>query len=289
MTTTTTPTIVRTAAALQQNTRSQHQQGKRVALVPTMGALHHGHGELLRVAKQHADHVVCSIFVNPAQFGPNEDLSRYPRTWDSDVELCARMGCDTVYAPTPEEVYRSGHATKILAGPIGAELEGAHRPGHFDGVLLVVMKLFQSALPDVALFGEKDFQQLSVIQQMVRDLDVPVTIVPVPIVRETDGLAMSSRNRYLNEDERARALRLSRALQAAHALFAKGTSDSEALVQAALRVLHEDPHAVIDYVEVRDAATLTPVSTIHAPARMLMTVRIGPVRLLDNIGLVPQR
>jgi pantoate--beta-alanine ligase len=279
------PIVIRTIAELQHASRAHRLAGRRVALVPTMGALHAGHGRLLQGAHAHADWVVCSIFVNPMQFGPGEDFNKYPRTLDSDLEVCRQAGCQAVFAPSGAEMYPSGFATTITPGPIGAMLEGAHRPGHFDGVMTVVCKLLQAALPEAALFGEKDYQQLCVLRQLVHDLNMPISVVPMAIVREPDGLAMSSRNRYLSEADRQRAVVVVRAVRAGQRAYADGERDARRIEAAARAVLATEALAQPDYVEVRDAATLAEVSTLIQPARLLMTVRVGGVRLLDNGAL----
>ena len=240
----------------------------RVAVVMTMGALHDGHAALVRAARRSADSVLVTIFVNPLQFGPDEDLDRYPRTLQSDLALCEREGADVVFTPSPEVVYPEGPpVVRVSAGPLGDVFEGASRPGHFDGVLTVVLKLLQLSRPDVALFGQKDAQQLAAIRRMVRDLDVPVDVVGVPTVREPDGLALSSRNRYLSPQERRSALVLSRALTA---------SDLE----TGWALLAAEPAVVPDYLEQVDSATFTP-----DPAGDLVVVaaRVGATRLIDNV------
>ena len=240
----------------------------RVAVVMTMGALHDGHAALVRAARRSADSVLVTIFVNPLQFGPDEDLDRYPRTLQSDLALCEREGADVVFTPSPEVVYPEGPpVVRVSAGPLGDVFEGASRPGHFDGVLTVVLKLLQLSRPDVALFGQKDAQQLAAIRRMVRDLDVPVDVVGVPTVREPDGLALSSRNRYLSPQERRSALVLSRALAA---------SDLE----TGWALLAAEPAVVPDYLERVDSATFTP-----DPAGDLVVVaaRVGATRLIDNV------
>ena len=242
----------------------------RVAVVMTMGALHEGHAELLRAARRTADHVVVTVFVNPLQFGAGEDLERYPRTLADDLALCAREGADVVFTPTPDVVYPDGAPlVRVSAGPIGEVLEGASRPGHLDGVLTVVCKLLHLVRPDVALFGQKDAQQLAAVRRMVRDLDLPVEVVAVPTVREPDGLALSSRNRYLSDDERRSALVLSRGLRT-------GDADAgRALVEA-------EPGVELDYLERVDSTTFTP----HPDGDLLVVAaRVGPTRLLDNVVL----
>jgi pantoate--beta-alanine ligase len=244
-----------------------------VAVVMTMGALHEGHAELVREARRLADSVVVTVFVNPLQFGPAEDLDRYPRTLHADVELVSANGADLVFAPTPDVVYPQTPAVRVGAGPLGEVLEGASRPGHFDGVLTVVLKLLHLVRPDVALFGEKDAQQLACIRRMVRDLDVPVQVVGVPTVREPDGLALSSRNHYLAADERRAAAALSRAL--------REVADTGSLA-AGRAVLDAEPLVVTDYLERVDPESFAP-----APDGELAVVaaRVGTTRLIDNLHL----
>ena len=238
----------------------------RVAVVMTMGALHEGHAALVRRAREVADSVVVTVFVNPLQFGANEDLDRYPRTLDADLALCEAEGADVVFTPTPDVVYPGEPVVRVSAGAIGDGFEGASRPGHFDGVLTVVLKLMHLTSPDVALFGQKDAQQLAAIRRMVEDLDVPVDVLAVPTVREPDGLALSSRNRYLSEDERQTALVLSRAL---------ATGD----VAAGRALFDAHPGASLDYLERVDSRTFE-----AAPDGDLLVVaaRVGTTRLIDN-------
>ncbi|HEV7854360.1 MAG TPA: pantoate--beta-alanine ligase [Mycobacterium sp.] len=262
-------------------TRALRQTGRRVMLVPTMGALHDGHLTLIRAAKRvQGAVVVVSIFVNPLQFGANEDLDKYPNTLDDDLALLREEGVQVAFTPTAAEMYPDGPRTSVQPGPLGAELEGAARPTHFAGVLTVVLKLLQTVRPDRAFFGEKDYQQLVMIRQMVADLNVDAAIVGVPIVREPDGLAMSSRNRYLSDVEREQAGALSAALLAGMYAASGGTP---AAVDAARAVLDEVPAIEVDYLEVRDVA-LGPAPTEGA-ARMLLAARLGATRLLDNIAI----
>ena len=256
------------------HTRSELEAGRkvlpgRVAVVMTMGALHEGHVQLLREARERADSVVVTIFVNPLQFGAGEDLDRYPRTLEADLEVCRREGVDLVWAPPPGEVYRGEPAVTVVAGPLGQVLEGAVRPGHFDGVLTVVLKLMHLVRPHVALFGQKDAQQLACIRAMVHDLDVPVDVVAVPTVREADGLALSSRNRYLSPAERRTALALSRAL-------ATGS------VEAGRAVLDAEPGIELDYLE-----RVRSLDFAADPEGDLLVVaaRVGRTRLIDNVVL----
>lgn len=255
--------------------------GRRVMLVPTMGALHDGHLALVRSAKRVPGAVVVvSIFVNPLQFGAGEDLDAYPRTLDADLELLAADGVEVVFTPTPASMYPDGPRTTVHPGSLGAELEGAMRPTHFTGMLTVVLKLLQIVRPDRAFFGEKDYQQLALIRQMVTDLDVGVRIVGVPIVREADGLAMSSRNRYLSPEEREQAGALSAALLAGVYASPGGPA---AVLDAARAVLDEVPGIAVDYLELRGPG-LEP-APVSGPARLLVAGRLGATRLLDNIAL----
>jgi pantoate--beta-alanine ligase len=262
-------------------TRALRQTGRRVMLVPTMGALHDGHLTLIRAAKRvQGAVVVVSIFVNPLQFGANEDLDKYPETLDDDLALLREEGVEVAFTPTAAQMYPDGPRTSVQPGALGAELEGAARPTHFAGVLTVVLKLLQIVRPDRAFFGEKDYQQLVMIREMVADLNVDAAIVGVPIVREPDGLAMSSRNRYLSDVEREQAGALSAALLAGMYAASGGTP---AAVDAARAVLDEVPAIEVDYLEVRDIA-LGPAPTEGA-ARMLLAARLGATRLLDNIAI----
>jgi pantoate--beta-alanine ligase len=262
-------------------TRALRQTGRRVMLVPTMGALHDGHMTLVRAAKRvQGSVVVVSIFVNPLQFGANEDLDKYPKTLDDDLAQLRAEGVEIAFTPTAAQMYPDGPRTSVHPGPLGAELEGASRPTHFAGVLTVVLKLLQIVGPDRAFFGEKDYQQLVLIRQMVDDLNVDTAIVGVPIVREPDGLAMSSRNRYLSEVEREQAGALSAALLAG--MYAASTGTPAAL-DAARAVLDEVPAIEVDYLEVRDPA-LGPAPTEGA-ARIVLAARLGTTRLLDNIAI----
>ncbi|GGK60286.1 pantoate--beta-alanine ligase [Nocardia camponoti] len=255
--------------------------GRTIGLVPTMGALHEGHLQLVRQAKLTNQIVIVSIFVNPLQFGANEDLDAYPRTLDSDLELLAAEGVDLVFAPSVHEMYPDGPRTTVEPGPLGAELEGASRPTHFGGMLTVVCKLLQISHCTEALFGEKDYQQLTLIRHMVRDLNFSARIVGHPIVREADGLAMSSRNRYLDAEQRETALALSAALVAGK--YASGLGP-EAVVKAASEVLASVPGVDVDYVELRDS-NLNPNPTT-GNARLLVAAKVGNTRLIDNAPIV---
>lgn len=256
--------------------------GRKVTLVPTMGALHAGHVELIRHARRApgATVTVVSIFVNPLQFGPGEDLDRYPRTMEADLEICRREGVELVFAPTRDAMYEAGSDIAVHPGRLGDELEGASRPGHFAGVLTVVAKLFGIVRPQLAYFGEKDYQQLVLLRRMERQLNLGVDVIGVPTVREPDGLALSSRNGYLSAEERGRAVALSAALTAGrHAAVHGGT----AALDAAGAVLASEPGVEVDYLELRDLELAPPPS--HGPARLLVAARVGKTRLIDNMAL----
>ncbi|MDQ4116095.1 MAG: pantoate--beta-alanine ligase [Actinomycetota bacterium] len=269
-------------AKLTQVTRALRAAGRKIALIPTMGALHEGHLELIRHAKRVPGAVVpvVSIFVNPLQFGPNEDLSRYPRPLEDDLAACREEGVELVFTPQAEDMYPPGSDTVVGPGALGTELEGASRPGHFAGVLTVVAKLFHIVGPDVAMFGEKDYQQLVLVQRMVRDLHFPLSVVGVPTVREPDGLALSSRNVYLSTEDRARATVLSRALAEGAGVSARG---AQAVVERAREVLATEPDVDVDYLELR-APDLGPVPD-GGDARLLVAARLGTTRLIDNCAV----
>ena len=262
-------------------------QGGKVALVPTMGALHAGHMALVAEAKRRAEHVVASIFVNPKQFGPNEDLSAYPRRAAKDSAMLSEAGVAVLWMPDVEIMYPAGYATNVSVSGVSEGLDGAARPGHFDGVATVVAKLFNQVRPDIALFGEKDFQQLAVIRRMVADLDFGIEIVGVPTEREEDGLALSSRNVYLTEEERQQARALPRALGAAAAAIETGGDVAEALAKAEAALI-ESGFQSVDYVALCDAVTLQPATVLDRPARLLAAARIGKARLIDNVPVVPK-
>ncbi|MFI6456895.1 pantoate--beta-alanine ligase [Streptosporangium amethystogenes] len=255
--------------------------GSALALVPTMGALHEGHRSLIRLARQRAAHVAVSIFVNPLQFGPNEDFSRYPRTFDADLEVCAAEGVDVVFAPSVEDMYLPDRQVGVSAGKMGSIVEGEFRPGHLDGMLTVVLKLFNLVQPDVAVFGQKDAQQLAMIRRMVADLNLPVSVVGAPTVREPDGLALSSRNRYLSPEDRVAGLALSRALNAG-----AGQRTPEEIRRTALAVLAAEPSLAVDYLVLVDPATFTEVGDGHVGEAVLaVAARVGSTRLIDNVTL----
>jgi pantoate--beta-alanine ligase len=270
--------VARTRAEL---AAARSATGGAVAVVMTMGALHEGHEALLRAARADADHVLATIFVNPLQFGPNEDFGRYPRTLESDLATCRRTGVDLVFAPTAEEMYPGGEPkVRIDPGPLGERLEGASRPGFFHGVLTVVLKLLLLTRPHRAYFGEKDYQQLTLVRLMARDLDVPVEIVGVPVVREPDGLALSSRNRYLSADEREAALALSRALRAGAGAAHRGCGAGAALAEAREAFAAGTPGARLDYLVLTDP-DLGPAPR-SGPGRLLVAASVGTTRLIDN-------
>jgi pantoate--beta-alanine ligase len=256
--------------------------GQAIALVPTMGALHAGHLALVADARARADRVVATIFVNPLQFGANEDLDAYPRQEARDVELLGAAGCDLLWLPAAEEMYPPGFATTVSVGGVSERWDGAARPGHFDGVATVVAKLFTAVRPDVAIFGEKDFQQLAVIRRMNGDVGLGVEIVGAPTVRDADGLALSSRNAYLSEDERKRALALPQALEGAREAIQSGDRVDTAL-GAARRQLEQAGFTPIDYVALVDAATLEPIDVPAGEMRLIAAARLGRTRLIDNM------
>jgi pantoate--beta-alanine ligase len=259
--------------------------GETIAFVPTMGFLHEGHLTLMREGRKHATRLASSLFVNPTQFGPNEDFSRYPRNFDGDCAMMRTVPIDVLFAPEPDVMFPAGSQTWVEATEVTRGLCGDHRPGHFRGVTTVVAKLFNIVKPHCALFGEKDFQQLRAIERMVHDLNFDLKIIPVPTVREPDGLAMSSRNAYLKPEERRRALALSRALQAASTSFKAGARDPQELRRAALDVLGATPEIEIEYVDAVDAQTLQPIKTLDRTVVVAIAARVGTTRLIDNITL----
>lgn len=276
--------IIRDIATLHRGVDALKQGRKSVALVPTMGALHDGHLSLVRMAKRVADHVVVSIFVNPTQFGPNEDFDAYPRDEARDAALLVEAGVALLWAPEVSVMYPAGHATHIEVAGLGADFCGAARPGHFDGVATVVAKLFNQVRPDIAIFGEKDWQQLAIIRRMARDLDFAIDILGAPIARAPDGLALSSRNAYLTDEQRAAAAAFPAALQAAAKAIAGGGEAAEALAAAEAAIVAGGFDSV-DYVALVDADSLERLSRFRAPARLLGAARIGKTRLIDNLAV----
>jgi pantoate--beta-alanine ligase len=281
--------VLKTAAQVRAFCADLKQQRKTLALVPTMGFLHAGHVSLMREAKQRCDAVAVSIFVNPTQFGPNEDLSRYPRDFEGDIKQCEGAGVEVVYAPSQTEVYPPGFQSFINVEHLSTGLCGEKRPGHFRGVATVVAKLLALFRPDVALFGEKDFQQLQVIKRLNRDLDLGAEIVGLPTIREPDGLAMSSRNKYLSEGERHSALAIWRSMQEAKRLVQSGETSSALVIAATVRRLDAAGFRV-DYVDIRGSVELKFQEKIEAPARIFIAAFMGQTRLIDNMEItLPQR
>jgi pantoate--beta-alanine ligase len=279
------PTLVRTVSDLRRHVAAWRNAGESVALVPTMGALHEGHLSLVALAKSKGDRVVVSIFVNPIQFGPREDFGRYPRDEQGDVEKLGKAGADLVFAPDVGEMYPQGFSTQVKVGDLTEDLCGAARPNHFDGVATVVAKLLLQCAPDLAIFGEKDYQQLLVIKRLVRDLNIPVEIVGAPIVREKDGLALSSRNVYLSASERRIAPLLYRTISEVAADLAKGRGCDDAVVAARFKL--DAAGFRVDYVAVRDPDTLKPLSGPVKRARVLAAAHLGKTRLIDNVPAPP--
>jgi pantoate--beta-alanine ligase len=263
------------------------REGKRIGLVPTMGALHAGHASLIEGARSGSDVVVVSIFVNPLQFGPGEDYLRYPRPIEKDLDVCERMGADFVFAPEVQDIYVSEQKTFVEVTGLADHLCGAFRPGHFRGVATVVAKLFNIVQPDRAWFGEKDYQQLCIIRRMVQDLNLNVEIIPSPIYRDVDGLALSSRNAYLDPEDRAAAPALFKALMAARRIIEKGERKPELVKKDATRVLAEQPRLRLEYFEIVDPAELQPVDEIKAGVRIAGAVWVGKTRLIDNVAASP--
>jgi pantoate--beta-alanine ligase len=277
------PVIAKTVAEVRQAVALARARGQSVGLVPTMGALHAGHASLIHAARAETGLVVVSVFVNPTQFGPNEDFTRYPRTWDQDIAVCTREGVDLIFAPEPEIVYPPGFRTYIEVHDMQDVLCGASRPGHFRGVATVVLKLFNMVQPDIAYFGQKDAQQARIIRQMVRDLDVPVRLRICPIIREPDGLALSSRNRYLDADQRRHAVVLHRALETARGLIDAGERDPAVVQQAMTRLIAATPGAALDYAAVVDYETLRQLERLRGEVLLALAVKFGATRLIDNI------
>ncbi|MBW7905382.1 MAG: pantoate--beta-alanine ligase [Phycisphaerae bacterium] len=280
--------ILRTIVEVRAAVAKARRLGRRVGLVPTMGALHEGHGSLIDAARRDCDFVIVSIFVNPTQFGPNEDFARYPRDEPGDTRLCSARGVDVVFAPAPGEMYPPGAVTAVAVPGLSEVLCGRFRPGHFTGVATIVAKLFNAVQPDVAYFGQKDAQQLTIIRRMTADLEFPVEIVGCPTVREADGLALSSRNRYLSADERGRALCLYRALEAARAMILAGQTDVQAVVAQMRMIVEAARPARIDYIELVSPETLLPAADCRGPVLAALAVHIGQTRLIDNLLVDPR-
>ena len=286
-TTTSRPKLATTVAQLREILEPVRRRGEKIGLVPTMGALHEGHLSLVRASQAECDYTVVTIYVNPSQFGPGEDLARYPRTLQADLDALARCGADLAFAPADDEVYRPGHSTWVEPGAVAGPLEGRCRPGHFRGVATVVLKLFNMARADVAYFGQKDYQQALVIRQMVRDFDVPIEIRVCPTVRDPDGLALSSRNAYLSPDARRRATVLWKSLQLAQELVAQGQRDASTIARRMREVVLTAEDAQIDYVALVDPDSLEPVDRLTGRTLAALAVRIENIRLIDNCFLEP--
>ena len=277
--------IITTVSEMQQQADDLRKQGRTIGFVPTMGYLHEGHLSLIRTARSHADTVVVSVFVNPTQFGPNEDFASYPRDIEGDEEKAEKAGADIVFYPEAEEMYGPGFSTSVQVEGLTNRLCGASRPGHFKGVTTVVSKLFLIVKPHLAVFGQKDAQQAAVIRQMVSDLNFDISIITAPIVREHDGLAMSSRNKYLSAQERKQALALHDALESARKMAEHGETKAAVLILHMQQRIEREPDARIDYIEIVDTGTLEPVSTVHIRALAAVAVYIGSTRLIDNCVL----
>jgi len=275
--------VIRTTAELRAWSREAHRAGKTVGLVPTMGALHEGHLSLVQAAKAACGVVAASIFVNPTQFGPNEDFAKYPRTFEADCAMLEAEGVDLVFAPEPGEMYREGAATFVEVEGLSERLDGKSRPGHFRGVATIVAKLFLAAEPDRAYFGQKDAAQVAVLRGMVADLNLPLELAVCPIVRESDGLAMSSRNRYLSTEERIQALVLSKIIRKVEAAVASGERKAEALIALATAEFATQSQIRVDYVAAVDWSTLLPVKAINPGTLFAVAAWIGQTRLIDNV------
>ncbi len=279
--------ICRTIEAMRAASRSQRSVGKCLGLVPTMGALHEGHLSLIRSAKAQCDLVAVSLFVNPLQFGPGEDLAKYPRDFDRDRALLEKEGVDFLFAPSVDEMYPAGAVTYVTADGLSEKLCGRSRPGHFRGVTTVVSKLFNIVEPDLAFFGQKDAAQVAIIRRMVRDLNIPVRVVTCPILREADGLAMSSRNAYLDPHQRKSAPVLHRSLMEIQKRFDQGERKADKLIAAGKRTLSEGPEVRLDYLEIVDPDTLDPVEEVSRRALVAVAAFFGKTRLIDNVVLGP--
>ena len=274
--------IITSISEMQQLAQQERSEGKRIALVPTMGFLHEGHLSLIRLAKEKADIVVVSIYVNPTQFGPNEDFSSYPRDFEKDVALCEAAGAHLVFNPPSDEMYAEGHTVTVVEEVLSSTLCGVSRPGHFNGVATVVLKLFNLTLPHLAVFGEKDAQQLRLIKKMVKELHVPVEIVAGPLVREEGGLALSSRNSYLSQSEKIQALCLSESLVWAEKMLRNGEKDLDKIKLAMVDVINQNEDAIIDYIAFVDDNTLQELIEVRTDILIMLAVYIGKTRLIDN-------
>jgi pantoate--beta-alanine ligase len=280
--------LLTTIDEMRDASRAARRAGLRLGFIPTMGALHEGHLSLVRAANAVCDAIVASIFVNPTQFGPNEDLAKYPRSFERDRELLAREGVDFLFAPSVEEMYPAGSVTWVTVEEMSNKLDGRSRPGHFRGVTTVVAKLFHIVEPNTAFFGQKDAAQVAIIRRMVRDLNLPVEIVSCPIVREPDGLAMSSRNVYLNPEQRRQALILHRCLQQVEQMVKAGESDASRLAAAGRDEFAKEPSVRVDYFEIVNPHTLDPVANVAEGALVAVAAYVGTTRLIDNV-LIPKQ
>ena len=278
---------IRTIAWMKEYARQARAENRIIGLIPTMGALHEGHLALVKRAKQECSQVITSIFVNPTQFGPKEDLAKYPRTFEADAEKLAAAGVDAIFAPEPADVYPQGFRTYVSVEGLSERLEGRSRPGHFRGVATVVLKLLKIVQPHFAYFGRKDAQQVRIISQMAGDLNLDGEIIVCPIVREPDGLALSSRNTYLQPDERKAATVLYRALTAAREELASGTRDALQLQTTLRNVLQSEPRAAVDYAEIVDANAFEPIIRVTRPCYAVLAVFVGKTRLIDNLYIEP--
>lgn len=282
--------IIRSPSAMAAWSEGLRREGVRIGLVPTMGALHEGHRALIRAARLRCDALAVSIFVNPTQFGPHEDLTKYPRPISRDRALCKQEGVDVCFEPSVQVMYPEGFQTTVSLPAIARRWEGEVRPHHFSGVATVVTKLFGMVSPQIAIFGQKDFQQSVLVDQLVKDLNLGVQIVVRPTIRERDGLAMSSRNVYLSSEDRVRAVTLFRSLQAGAQVIRKGVRDGKAVQTAMYRIIKTEPSMTIDYLAVCDPTSLEPISKVTGKVVLLGAVRLGPVRLIDNLLVsVPRR
>ena len=281
--------IVATVKEVREHVKAWKKQGQTVGFVPTMGYLHEGHASLIKKAREENDKVVVSIFVNPMQFGPTEDLESYPRDLEKDAALCESIGADLIFHPEPAEMYHDGFSTYVDMSVLTEELCGLSRPVHFRGVCTVVSKLFHIVTPDRAYFGEKDAQQLAIIRHMVEDLNMDIQIIGCPIVREEDGLAKSSRNTYLSAEERKAALILSQSIRLGKKMVANGETDTQKITQEMIRKIQTEPLARIDYVKIVDALTMQPIPTIDRPILCAIAVYIGKTRLIDNFHESPKQ
>lgn len=274
--------VIKSVEKMQSFSENLRSRGERIAFVPTMGYFHEGHLHLMKEAKKMADHVVVSIYVNPTQFGPKEDFSRYPRDLERDVKMAERVSVDVIFYPTNREMYPNGYQTYVDVEKVTRNLCGMSRPGHFRGVTTVCNKLFNIVKPHIAVFGKKDFQQFMAVKRMVEDLNMDLEIIGLPTVRETDGLAMSSRNKYLNKNERQSALSLVRSLKLAQKLYSGGERRASVIINAAEKLIKKSPDTTIDYIQICDTKTLKDVNQIKRQAVMALAVNVGTTRLIDN-------